>query len=271
VTPEDALKLLRPLAAEIASFTPGNLRILRRFPVGRFNSWKLRTASTLAHTLGANHHLTVAFQRIPWGYPSFSFRDTIGLSNRRRNTFTDFRYNIGRATGFIESAIYDIEFLRDNIEVAANIGIDPELWEHVASEVQQEAWGKVSSQAAIFTEDRIRKWAGRPVSEVGKDLAVATFGKNGKFQLGATEGESQGWQLLAQGIAQAVRNVAAHRIEERPDHKRYAVGILGACSLLLTQMRFEHENSFKDTSPTPHNIIVSATELVVAPSPESES
>lgn len=41
-------------------------------------------------------------------------------------------------------------------------------------------WVKVASQAAIFTEDRIRRWAGRPVGEVGKDLAVAIFGKSGQ-------------------------------------------------------------------------------------------
>jgi hypothetical protein len=50
----------------------------------------------------------------------------------------------------------------------------------------------------------------------------------------------QGWQLFAQGIAQALRNVDAHRIQDRQDHKRYALGLVGACSLLLTQMRYEH-------------------------------
>ncbi|MGB6164963.1 MAG: TIGR02391 family protein [Pseudonocardiaceae bacterium] len=129
----------------------------------------------------------------------------------------------------------------------------PELWEHIAPEIQTEAWGKVASQAVIFTEDRIRKWAGRPVSEVGKDLAIAIFGKAGQFQMGQTDGEIQGWQLFAQGIAQALRNVDAHRIQNRPDHKRYALGLVGACSLLLTQMRYEHGNRFRDTTPAASN------------------
>ena len=58
-----------------------------------------------------------------------------------------------------------------------------------------------------------------------------------------------GWRFFAQGIAQALRNVDTHRIQERPDLKRYALGVVGACSLLLTQMRFEHGNRFRDTSP----------------------
>jgi hypothetical protein len=66
---------------------------------------------------------------------------------------------------------------------------------------------------------------------------------------GLAEGEKQGWQLFAQGIAQALRNAETQRIQDRPDHKRYALGVVGACSLLLTQMRYEHGNRFHDTSP----------------------
>ncbi len=73
--------------------------------------------------------------------------------------------------------------------------------------------------------------------------------RRAQFRMGRTEGEMQGWQFLGQGIAQALRNADAHRIEERPDHKRYALGLVGACSLLLTQMRFEHGNRFRDTTP----------------------
>ena len=68
--------------------------------------------------------------------------------------------------------------------------------------------------------------------------------------MGLTAGEEQGWQFLAQGIAQALRNADTHRIQERPDHKRYTMGVVGACSLLLTQMRYLHGNRFRDTSPT---------------------
>ena len=161
-----------------------------------------------------------------------------------------FRATIPKAQGILDAAIAELDLLAEDVPVADESGIDPELWEHIAPEIQTEAWGKVASQAVIFTEDRTRKWAGRPVGEVGKDLAVAIFGKSGQFQMGQTDGEMQGWQLFAQGIAQALRNVDAHRIQSRPDHKRYALGLVGACSLLLTQMRYEHGNRFRDTTPT---------------------
>ena len=37
-----------------------------------------------------------------------------------------------------------------------------------------------------------------------------------------------------------------HRIQRRNDDKRYALGVLGAGSLLLTQLRYEHGNRFKE-------------------------
>ena len=139
--------------------------------------------------------------------------------------------------------------LGDDVPVADEEGIDAELWEHVAPEIRSEEWVKAARGALIFTEDRIRRWAGRPDAEAAKELAVAIFGDKGNYRMGRTDGEMQGWQLFAQGIAQALRNADTHRIQERPDLKRYALGVVGACSLLLTQMRFEHGNRFKDTSP----------------------
>jgi hypothetical protein len=47
------------------------------------------------------------------------------------------------------------------------------------------------------------------------------------------------------GFAMALRNVDTHRIQRRDDDKRYALGVLGTGSLLLTQLRYEHGNRFK--------------------------
>lgn len=196
----------------------------------------------LTRGLGESHHITERFIKIRWTPSTYVVGD--------RSAFTQaFKATIPEAQGVIDAAIAEIEMLVDEVPIADESGIDAELWEHISPEVQAEAWGKVASQAVIFTEDRIRKWAGRPVGEVGKDLAIAIFGRSGQFQMGQTDGEMQGWQLFAQGIAQALRNVDAHRIQDRPDHKRYALGLVGACSLLLTQMRYEHGNRFRDTSP----------------------
>jgi hypothetical protein len=166
--------------------------------------------------------------------------------NAYRSTF---RATIPEVQGILDAAIAEIELLAEEGPVADESGIDSELWEHVAPEIRSEAWGKAAREAVIFAEDRLRRWAGRPVTEVGKDLAIAIFGSNGEYRMGLAEGERQGWQFVARGIAQALRNADTHRIQDRPDHKRYAMGVIGVCSLLLTQMRFEHGNRFHDTSP----------------------
>lgn len=119
-------------------------------------------------------------------------------------------------------------------------GIDPGLWAHIAGLVADGDWGKVASQTAIFTEDRVRNWSGRPRNEVGEKLMSAVFGEHGVFPLGSNDGERQGWHRLAMGISMALRNVDAHHIQNRENHKRYAIGVVGTSSLLLTQVRFEY-------------------------------
>jgi len=74
---------------------------------------------------------------------------------------------------------------------------------------------------------------------------TAVLGENGVFPLGRTQGEAQGWHRLGMGFAMALRNVDTQRIQTRDDDKRYALGVLGAGSLLLTQLRYEHGNRFK--------------------------
>ncbi|MFF0144616.1 uncharacterized protein Ymh [Amycolatopsis sulphurea] len=235
MTPDDAAERLRALRAEAASLPTSTSS-------AEFSSWHLRVRSVLNRVLGETHHITEGFSDIRWTPAAYTLGDA--------SAFTDtFRATIPEAQGVLDAAIAELDFLADDTPIADESGVDPELWEHVAPEIRAGAWGKVASQAVIFTEDRVRKWAGRPVGEIGKDLAVATFGKAGQFQMGKTEGENEGWQLFAQGIARALRNVDAHRIQDRPDHKRYALGLVGACSLLLTQMRYEHGNRFKDTAP----------------------
>ena len=236
VKPEEAADLLRSLRDEAATLPPSTSS-------AEFNSWQPRVRTVLTRALGEDHHITTRFVTMSWTPGAYMMGDTTAFPAAFRNAMP-------AAQGLLDAAIAELEMLGDEIPVADESGIDPELWEHIAPEVQAEAWGKVASQAAIFTEDRIRKWAGRPVSEVGKDLAIAVFGGQGDYQMGRTSSEKQGWQLFAQGIAQALRNVDAHRLQQRSDHKRYALGMVGACSLLLTQMRYEHGNRFHDISPT---------------------
>ena len=233
---EDAIERLRALRAEAATLPAS---------VGSadFNSWHPRARSVRTRALGQSHHITERFVGTKWTPSAYVMGDTSAFPSA-------FLATVPKVQGILDAAIAEIELLADDVPVADESGVDAELWEHIAPEVASESWTKVASQVALFTEDRIRKWAGRPDGEVGKDLAVAVFGPTGQFQMGRTPGQTQGWQLLAQGFAQAVRNVDAHVIQERPDLKRYAMGVVGACSLLLTQLRYEHGNRFRDTSPT---------------------
>ena len=78
---------------------------------------------------------------------------------------------------------------------------------------------------------------------------TAVFGPSGTFRLGDTEEERKGWHLLAMGLVKAVRNAVGYRLQNRPDHRRYALGAIGASSLLLTQLRFEYGDRLVDRSP----------------------
>jgi hypothetical protein len=119
-------------------------------------------------------------------------------------------------------------------------GIDSALWEHIASYCANGDWSAVALHSERYTEDRVRQWANLPMDMVGETLMSKAFGEEGVLRLGALNSERQGWHRLAMGISMALRNVDAHRIQDRSDLKQYASGVLGACSLLVTQLRYEY-------------------------------
>jgi Protein of unknown function (Hypoth_ymh) len=122
--------------------------------------------------------------------------------------------------------------------------VDPELWSHVRVLVEQDQWEKIPADVVIFVEDRVRKWSGNPRvrdgAMTGQTLMGNAFGEAGELRLGAQSSEWQGWRSLGTGLVQAIGNVDRHHIQRRPDARRYALGVLGLGSLLLTQLRYEH-------------------------------
>ena len=117
--------------------------------------------------------------------------------------------------------------------------------------VEDQDWGKVASQTAIFVEDRLRTRAGDPKngkgdSLVGEELMGRVFSDESDWRLGSRAAEREGWRALATGFAQALSNVDRHKIQRREDAQRYAVGVLGLGSLLLTQLRHEHGELIED-------------------------
>jgi len=237
MTANDLLSQLETLSAELPSLAPD-------VNSAAFVAWRGKTFSVLTQALGAQHHLVTEFNSLPWW--TMRMRTSVFGQLERDDEFSRSR---DRAIGVLEAARYVLTELAAPPDPHAAAQYDTELWEHVGSHVLAEEWGKLASQTAIFTEDRLRKWAGRPDTEVGETLMTAILGDNGEFRLGRTPGEKQGWHRFGMGLSMAQRNVDAHRIQERADHRRYAIGVLGASSLLLTQMRYEHGNRFRDQSP----------------------
>lgn len=211
-----------------------------------FTAWKGKVRGVLVAALGKDDHLIERFDKVRYSLgiwtsstPSSDFREA-----QRRG--------VRNACGVIDAAIYQLELLtEDDAEPTDARAYDPDLWAHVKNLVEAEDWGKVVSQTAIFVESHVRTWAGDPrdkngESMFGKALYASVLSDASDLRLGARAGEREGWRFLAIGFAQAIGNVARHRIENREDARRYAIGVLGLGSLLLTQLRFEHPEVIED-------------------------
>jgi hypothetical protein len=156
-----------------------------------------------------------------------------------------FRRGLKNACGLIDAAIFELEDAGTSNDSVDETAFDPDLWSHVQTHIQNEDWQTVASQTAIFVEDCVRKWCGDPKGNggqtlVGKSLYAKIFADAGQYRLGKESGEWEGWRGLTIGFAQALSNVDRHNIQRRGDAKRYAFGVLGVGSLILTQLRHQH-------------------------------
>lgn len=208
-------------------------------------AWKGKVRGVIVAALGKNDHLTTRFDDV-------SFHLSLRTSNTPERYFDAARHSgIRTACGVIDAALYQLRLtVEEDVQVDVR-SYDPELWNHVERLVNDEDWGKVASQTAIFVENAVRTWAGDPAgnngeSLVGKGLMAKVFSDESDWRLGARVGEREGWRFLAMGFTQALSNVDRHRIQERNDSRRYAVGVLGLGSLLLTQLRHEHGHLIED-------------------------
>lgn len=235
----NAAKVLEDLRDEIAIIARDQPSVSAR----EYTSWRSRTRSALEGLLGKDHQITTAFVSLKWTPRAYTTGDHSAFADR-------FRSAAEQARGYLDAAVDEL----DNLPVSNafdSAGVDPELWAFVHTDIEGEHWGKTANQTTLFLEDRIRKWTGQPAELVGVDLMRAVLGPGADYRVGRTDGEKDGWHQFARGIVMALRNAAAHRIEDRPDHRRYVLGVVGSCSLLLTQLRFEHGNRFADLLPVP--------------------
>lgn len=203
-------------------------------PFEDFNAWRERTSTVMRHVMGDTHTLTVRFEDVHYSPIAWTAGDTYALDSAKQAGVT-------KVCAILEAAIFELE-LREPEETATESLVDVELWSKIEHLVVGHNWDQVVSQSVIFFEHWVRRRAGLPNDLVGVDLMRDAFKAGGPLALaiGESASETEGWHLLARGLTQAVRNVAGHRIEERPDAKTYAMGVLGTVSLLMTQVRLEH-------------------------------
>lgn len=209
-------------------------------------AWKGKVRGLLVAALGAGDHLVERFDKVSYSLGFWTERTPASAYDEARLR------GVRDACAVVDAAIYQLNLqLADSDEPTDARAYDPELWEHVKNLVEDQDWFKVASQTAIFVESHIRTWAGDPRGEkgeslVGKALYVKAFGDASELRLGARAGEQEGWRYLGMGFAQALSNVDRHRIQKRGDARRYATGVLGLGSLLLTQLRYEHPEVIED-------------------------
>jgi hypothetical protein len=208
------------------------------------DSWKAKTDAVMARALGGDSTTLARFRRLSYHIGVYS-----GAPGEAERDAMYFAAQVGRAVGLIDAAIYELS-LQGGDEPVDEHAYDTDLWAHVKTLVEDEEWGMVASQTAIFVENQVRTWAGSPQDKngnnlIGKALYVEVFGDASDYRLGRQASEREGWRALGIGFAQALSNVDRHRIQSRDDAKRYALGVLGLGSLLLTQLRFEHGDILK--------------------------
>ena len=208
-------------------------------------AWKGKVRGVLVAVLSKDDHLVDRFDNVSYSLGMWTTRTPASHFDQARHG------GIRNACGIIDAALYQLRLRMEDDEPVDLRSFDPELWEHVRQLVEDGDWGKVASQTAIFVEDRIRTWAGEPSGRqgealVGKGLMAHVFGDSSDWRLGSRAGEREGWRGLSMGFAQALGNVDRHRIQSRDDARRYAIGVLGLGSLLLTQLRHEHGDLIED-------------------------
>lgn len=147
------------------------------------------------------------------------------------------------AAEIIEALRWELDRRAPATAPFVDASVDPELWNHVRGLVDTGDWEKVAREAAVFVEDKLRTWAAVPLSVTGSvNVFKAAIGGPNGFTLpqAGPSSEQQGWQQLATGFALALRNPSGHQVRHRSDAERYALGVLGVASLLLTEVRHEY-------------------------------
>ena len=193
-----------------------------------FTTWVHRMNAAIAELVGGKSALAIRFNGLRWDPPPNRYRmDEVPRSKEI-------------AAEIIETLRWELRRKAPAPNPINGTAIDTELWDHVQGLIDAGDWDKVALNSAVFVEDRLRNWAEVPSSISGSVNVFKVALSPGKLLLGDGQSEQQGWQLLGKGFALALRNRSGHRVDKRSDAKRYALGVLGLGSLLLTEIKSEY-------------------------------
>lgn len=217
-----------------------------------FDLWRHKLLTLIGEILGPTSALAIGFTNLRWDSGASSARRQLEshgpVAMWSGPDTAAFRRAKQTAVETIQSLRWELDRLFPGTDPFSEATIDPELWDHVRGLVEAGDWEKVGREAAVFVESKLREWATVPSSVKGSvDVFKAALG-SGNFILGGGQpSETQGWQQLGTGFALALRNRSGHRVESRGDAKRYALGVLGLASLVLTEIRHDYGDPPKVT------------------------
>jgi hypothetical protein len=203
------------------------------------DTWKAKVDTVMVRSIGTESSTLAKFRDLRYHVGVWT-----GAPGEAAEDARYFAEQVDRAAGLIDAAIYELQLMSGEAAVEG-ASFDVELWQHVRHSIEEERWEQVASQAAIFVEDKVRRWAGRPTGSDGKllfgqPLFAHALAEGAVLALGQQSNETTGWRNLGTGLVAALGNVDRHHIQERPDARQYSLGVLGLASLLLTQIRYEH-------------------------------
>jgi hypothetical protein len=125
-----------------------------------------------------------------------------------------------------------------------SLGIDAGLWDFIKGAADPGEWDHVASGAVRYVEHHLRAWAEASSEADAPGLVNALFGKGAPLALGDNEGQRQGWESIIRGFLMGPRNEVQHGISDRDDLHRFASGVLGTASLILTEVRRRYPDRF---------------------------
>jgi Protein of unknown function (Hypoth_ymh) len=207
-----------------------------------FDVWRHKMHSLIGEILEPNHSLAIRLTGLTDPFCCVTARPAtiFGTSYNPRQEFARAKQ---AAVDIIEALRWELDRMAPATAPFSDATVDPELWNHVRGLVDAGDWEKVAREAAVFVEDKLRIWASVPPSVTGSvNVFKAAIGGSNGFTLpkAGASSEQQGWQQLATGFALALRNPSGHQVTQRSDAERYALGILGVASILLTEIRHEY-------------------------------